>query len=433
MALSLGQIFKPLSDFFINLYSSSASSGVMFRFDRFGSVISDQDFIDPNHPELGYSTGVANEKFADLVNYVPSDAGDGMNIIFRQDAVDTSYFYRLLSPSQPCVSGDAPGSQGIIDAFSNLKADALKKWNTINAESATGLMFEYKPSLASPASWYNKDAAVWTNQQFSISSPSTTQPNPPKVPLNDNIWRLKVSDQVIRRMTLPDSIRNSAPVVKALNFSAVSNSNLASATSGVHAGTALTTSVATARAATALMVDHTELQPIDKAVALQPATAAPTFAVHDLLCTQINTLALKDRIKLVQEIGTAAPTQPVATDSISVSFSYSLVKIDRPWWIDAFVDDRTWYIPATPRGAISTGAIGSPFGLSTLGFVVIKDLAITANWPAADVANSAEATDFGPFKVDGGIAAGKLSHPGIQIIGWLVQTMPNLPPNDPPQ
>ena len=176
MALSLDQIFKPLSDFFINLYSSSASSGVMFRFDRFGSVISDQDFIDPNHPELGYSTGVANEKFADLVNYVPSDAGDGINIIFRQDAVDTSYFYRLLSPSQPYVSGDAPGNQGIIDAFSNLKADALKKWNTINAESATGLMFEYKPSLASPANWYNKDAAVWTHQQFSISSPSTTQP-----------------------------------------------------------------------------------------------------------------------------------------------------------------------------------------------------------------------------------------------------------------
>jgi hypothetical protein len=35
MALSLNQIFKPLNDFFINLYSSSADSGVMFRFDKF--------------------------------------------------------------------------------------------------------------------------------------------------------------------------------------------------------------------------------------------------------------------------------------------------------------------------------------------------------------------------------------------------------------
>jgi hypothetical protein len=108
------------------------------------------------------------------------------------------------------------------------------------------------------------------------------------------------------------------------------------------------------------------------------------------------------------------------------------VKIDRPWWIDAFVSDRTWFIPATPKGAISAGSIGNPFGLSTMAFVVIKDLVITANWPAADIANSAEATDFGPFKVDAGIAAGTLSHPGIQIIGWLVETMPNLPPNDPP-
>jgi hypothetical protein len=184
--------------------------------------------------------------------------------------------------------------------------------------------------------------------------------------------------------------------------------------------------------ATALMVDHAQLQPIDKTVALSSATVAPSFAIHDQVRTQISALALKDRIKLVQEIGTAAPTQPVATDSIAVSFSYSLVKIDRPWWIDAFVSDRTWFIPATPKGAISAGSIGNPFGLSTMAFVVIKDLVITANWPAADIANSAEATDFGPFKVDAGIAAGTLSHPGIQIIGWLVETMPNLPPNDPP-
>jgi hypothetical protein len=67
-----------------------------------------------------------------------------------------------------------------------------------------------------------------------------------------------------------------------------------------------------------------------------------------------------------------------------------------------------------------------------MAFVTVKDLVINANWPAADVANSAEATDFGPFKVDGGIAAGNLSHPGVQVIGWLVQTMPSLPPNDPP-
>jgi len=41
------------------------------------------------------------------------------------------------------------------------------------------------------------------------------------------------------------------------------------------------------------------------------------------------------------------------------------------------------------------------------------------------------ATDFGPFKVDSGIVNNSLSHAGIQVVGWLLQHMPPLPPNDP--
>jgi hypothetical protein len=60
-------------------------------------------------------------------------------------------------------------------------------------------------------------------------------------------------------------------------------------------------------------------------------------------------------------------------------------------------------------------------------------LAQNANW-YEDVANASIATDFGPFKVTAGIVNNelKLSHPGLQIIGWVLQKMPDLPPNDPP-
>jgi hypothetical protein len=457
MALSLNQIFKPLNDFFINLYSSSADSGVMFRFDKFGSVISDKDFIDPNHPELGYSANLAEEKFADLVNHVPTDAGDGMSIIFRQDAVDTSYFYRLLSPSQPCVSGDNPSNQDVINAFSTLKAGALKQWNNLTLESSSGLQLEFKPSLAGPSDWYNKDSPdVWTHQQFTISSPAPTPaptpaPDIPQIPLSDDIWRMKLSDQAIRRVVLPDSIRTSTPVMKAMTLSLAQDQvdeapaltaalrpevvlrpevalhrdfTMAVASPALNAASPLASASVHVGAATMLLSDSEQLHPLE--------TVAPSFMIHNSIRSQISMMPVSERFQLAQVIGTSAPTQPAATDSITVSFSYSLVKIKRPWLIDAFVSDASWYIPSTPKGAISAGTVGSPIPLSTIAFVTVKDLVINANWPAADVANSAEATDFGPFKVDGGIAAGNLSHPGVQVIGWLVQTMPSLPPNDPP-
>jgi hypothetical protein len=41
-------------------------------------------------------------------------------------------------------------------------------------------------------------------------------------------------------------------------------------------------------------------------------------------------------------------------------------------------------------------------------------------------------SDFGPFRVESEIVNNTLSHPGLQIVGWMVQEMPELPPNDDP-
>src|SRR5208283_4853743 len=187
MALSFDAIFNPINDYFVKRFQTGADNPVQFRFDKFGSVISNQDFIDPNHPELGYSSSRATEKFSDLVNHIPSDNGDGINIVFRQDAIDDAYFFRLLSPAQPCVSGDSPHNQGIIDAFSTLKADAVKVWQDLKQESSLGLMLEFKPSLAEPENWYNESAdANWTPVSFSVAAsqqpgaPQGTQPGAPQ-------------------------------------------------------------------------------------------------------------------------------------------------------------------------------------------------------------------------------------------------------------
>jgi hypothetical protein len=158
MALSLESIYQPLTEFFLNQFHTDVGSPIQFRFDKFGSVLSEEDFIDPSHPELGYLRALAMEKFSDLVNHIPVDTGDGINIVLSTDSIDTTYFFRLLTSSIPYIpkgtSDDT--TQAIINAFSVVKADSLKIWNSVKAESISGLMLQYKPSLATPESWYDK-------------------------------------------------------------------------------------------------------------------------------------------------------------------------------------------------------------------------------------------------------------------------------------
>jgi hypothetical protein len=80
MALSLDSIHQTLNNFFINQFKADAESSVLFRFDKFGSVISDQDFINPISPDLGYSSALAREVFSELVNQIPVEQDDGLNI-----------------------------------------------------------------------------------------------------------------------------------------------------------------------------------------------------------------------------------------------------------------------------------------------------------------------------------------------------------------
>jgi hypothetical protein len=320
MALSLDAIFKPLNEFFLKLFKTGAGSPVMFRFDKFGSVISEQDFIDPNHPELGYSPNRATERFSDLVNHIPSDNGDGMSIVFRQDAIDDAYFFRMLSPAQPCVSGNDPHNESIIDSFSAIKADAVKVWQNLKLESSSGLMLQYKPSLAGPESWYNKASAdVWTHQSFSITAPETpVSSSSPKLQL----WKLKLddaalthvfqsdrvqlSDQVICTLIKrpdppkPDLAVGHLPAAESLSVQPerVSSPLLRARRGGLSSSTSMAISTATeARSPEAASI-------ISKAaVRMDPAVARPTLALHDNVRMQMAELDVSQRYQIAQVIG----------------------------------------------------------------------------------------------------------------------------------
>ncbi|BDC46043.1 hypothetical protein [Paraburkholderia terrae] len=402
MALSLDSIYTPLSGFFLDRYKTADGSAVVFRFDKYGSVISEDDFVDPAHPEMGYSSNLVREKFSDLVNHIPQDLGDGMNVAFRQDTIDDAYFLRLLSPALPCANGP------IADAFNTLKASALNTWHSIRLESSTGLMLEYRPCLASPVEWYDTGSQdVWTTQTFSISSNSATpaQPQGPVRPPSP-LWRLKLDDVAMRSalsesnvdVIQPSPVRNCSPIARMRAVTAVSP--------------ALATQV--------VAPDMT-------------TTPEPyEFPLHDGVRTQLPRYNIGERFRIAQAIDASAPTRQAETESITVSFDYCLVNVRRPWYTDSFIADSNWCVPPLLKGGVTSNAQGTSFASVPIGFVVVKNLSIVAEWPAADLASAAQATSFGPFKVESGIAKGTLAHTGVQIIGWLLQVLPPLPPNDAP-
>jgi hypothetical protein len=166
------------------------------------------------------------------------------------------------------------------------------------------------------------------------------------------------------------------------------------------------------------------------AVAADRVATPFVLAEHDGVQRRFQTLDVDKRILAGQILATTQPTQPAATNSISIAFDYCVVKIQRPWFSDALVNDKSWCIPATAKGVLTApDQAGATLNLLPIAAVVIKHLTIEANWASADIAAAKDATDFGPFKIGGDIVNNRLTHEGLQIIGWLVQRMPDLPPN----
>jgi hypothetical protein len=444
MTLSLESIYQPLTDFFSNLFRTDAGSPVLFRFDKFGSVVSDQDFIDPIHPELGYLPALVREKFSDLVNHIPVDLGDGMNIFLSPDLIDDTYFFRLLSPSIPYIPDgiDDATKQAIISAFSLIKADALKIWNNLTLESITGLMLQYKPSVATPQDWYDRTKNdVWTNHSFQINEKSSTSTSSPSTQL----WKLKLSDESMRNvLQLPVVVDKSVeqpPINIPDHVLKLRETLIPKVTSVGEERTPLAVEALSNQLVFTPAVSHNisiaaegnlranvRVTPVDNV----RVTPVDNVALYDTFLRQNTTLDVSKKLLVNQYIGINTPTQSVTTDNISISFDYCLVKVERQWWKSIFSNATSWCIPTVSKGQVTSSGPAGNLPLMPIGFVAIRNLVIEANWTAEDVTNASSATDFGPFKVNANIVNNKLTHEGLQTFAWVLQKMSDLPPNDVP-
>jgi len=132
---------------------------------------------------------------------------------------------------------------------------------------------------------------------------------------------------------------------------------------------------------------------------------------------------------LKRAFGGKSEPAPPTVSSVTISFDFCVVEVARPWLSTSLLANRAWCIPGQDRGRYSANdGVGMP--AVPIGFLAIQNLRITAPWSAADVSLLEQSDQFGPFGFDARVVDGTIGHKGIQIIGWLLNDVQELPPAD---
>jgi hypothetical protein len=135
-------------------------------------------------------------------------------------------------------------------------------------------------------------------------------------------------------------------------------------------------------------------------------------------------LDVEARSSAVQDFG------PSTTKAPQISLKYCIIEIEREWLDPSlFTLFRNWFMPTMRRGQISESPVG--FKYLPVAMIAVRELSISANWSAKDAAQIPKATALGPFSLADSTWSpenGELRNERTQIIGWICNPLPLLPP-----
>ena len=465
MTTDITNLMQQAYDYFLNLFhqtDGAASQDTFLTFEPVGTPISPGMFK-LHAADTTYSQALATEVFSTLVNIVPAINAD----VFQPTGKAVDDFYTmLLSGSQVDPQS---GDSALFDA---LKRPALEKLDQITLGSLQG-PFQFHPAYAMPRDWYDPTVeANWTAHTFSTGTPDPPPPagEPPPAPTSVSpdltgrpwTWRVLPSESrpVLNDSALLEHIalaqpapgisarlteRIATPLIAALAARTLSIETVPEArATGPEKSVSMNTGMALLSAeqfAPEVAAQSLQISPtIVQAVRLQPLAIALEQSDTVRAVNQVDDTGIIAvhrpwlvREKLTQIVDTTQ-REPVESHSLTLSLKYCMVTINRPWLSQAFLTTRDWFLPGFAAGGISDGTRvnnSDPFPALSVACLLVKDLHITADW--AEISGVAQqSAAFGPFSLIGQTveqAASTLTVSGIQIIGWICQIMPLLPPS----
>jgi 2-oxoglutarate dehydrogenase E2 component (dihydrolipoamide succinyltransferase) len=473
MPATLDGLAADLQRFFVERFpqldAGDGPGSVLLVFDNLGRPLSPREFA-------GSGTGAArdllsHQRAADLADQIPAPNALKRGWYLPRSGSRLSRWYAtLLSGSVAAPeSGATPAD---LAAFEAAKDGALRllEENKLVAVSgsaaagdggtvaAAGTHDAYYATSMSPLDWYTDSAACWSTYEVAAADapaaaaaagPVATPQFALRVAADPSAAELVdyvryATETEPDRPDQPDPVESSRLLIPAglrrLNALLNAQSGLVSA-----GDTAPVRGVQLARDAQPVSVerslDRSQLAGIarlagsgaaDAVAARMVAEVGADAVVPDRRVSPVDA-AIGPGAALTAVVDATAP-KPATSQGFGVHFEYCLVHLDRPWWDEVFLSRQDWRVPGYQAGQISSGTTSGAadiVSLITTGMVVIRNLTITATWSEADLAALPHSTSLGPFCIAAGDldkTSGTLTRKGLQVIAWLVQVPPVLPP-----
>lgn len=453
MSLTVDSIFQPFNEFFLRNFDAGAGAPVKFRFSKFPRRFAASDFVVQQGPGSEPSKELAQEVFSNVVDRIPWLDPDGLHVLMDDWRLISDDLYdQILYQAEPFVPAGASDADKRVSAFNHLHAEANspqyrpKLSSLMQGQQGK----EYRPSNPTPLMWWRTDSDVWISHTFSITGADQDhalpiQDHAPPADSSDQILRLKIDNGGMRALLLPhieDSLAQSSLSVLSRPTLLMAQPIFAAALSAgaedpPPAVAKMEVASVAPRPAFAAMQMASVARPSVVDMTEVASVAAPPPAdldIHSNLVQQMSILPLNQRREIEVMLAQKEATQAVDSTDVSISFDFCRVDVARPWLHNGFLDNRDWIISGQPQGGLGGHSAIDGRGLTALpvAFVAIKNLRIHASWTQKDIENLTGGVQFGPFAINSNVVDGAITHDGIQIVGWMLQELPDLPPNAAP-
>jgi hypothetical protein len=279
----------------------------------------------------------------------------------------------------------------------------------------------YAPTQQDPVRWFDPAGTHWTRLSVSEQSgpppPSQTPPFIPESPPPP--WEFKVP----RKAESLDAWMRELPERRGIPLAARERALLADGEIRVNA-------IRPSREPVMAPGASRELQALPRGRALE----RDGLVLQRHLAEGVRVLGRPEILEtLVQE---CAPV-PTTSTSFALDLDYCLVTLQRHWLRTDWLESDEWYVPGYESGEVSAGdptVADQQLAAFPVAFVAVKNVVVRANWSATDGSSVSKAAGLGPFVMaSAGFTGetGTLTIPGVQVIAWLCQVPPQLPPARP--
>jgi hypothetical protein len=129
--------------------------------------------------------------------------------------------------------------------------------------------------------------------------------------------------------------------------------------------------------------------------------------------------------------------QEFESSSITLSFDYTLVTLDRQWFPEGLITNTNWYVPGYRAGQLLAPSSPTAQPAMPVAFVAVRRVHLAGTWSSRDVEALPSSVSLGPLSLVGRTittsgSSVTVDSPGMQVVAWICQPLPTLPPEGDP-